>query len=405
MRLSKAVSSILLACGIVASVARADIVSDWNIVTTDIIYEAIKPPPVANRTLALVQTSAYIAANAISGKYSPGIEVVAPDNASIEAAVAAASSEALKTLLPDYAEQVDKIYQTELAKLPDNENRSAGVEVGMRAARIVFDMRSGDKPSLAKDYRPVTSPGTYIPTVVPAAVGWAESRNPWALTSVSQFRPGPPPPLNSQRWADDYNEILQMGASDSTVRTADQTAAAMFWQATAPKVYMPVVRSVTEQPGRDLTRNARLLAAVSQGTDDALAAVFDAKHTYQFWRPFTAIRNGDQDGNDATPRRADWKPLIDTPMHPEYPCAHCIVAATVGRLIEADLGSDPIPLLETQSPGNPDITRSWNSVDEFIAEVSNARVWEGVHYRHSAEVAQQMGKQIADAVMGSGLMQ
>lgn len=182
------------------------------------------------------------------------------------------------------------------------------------------------------------------------------------------------------------------------MRTEEQTKAAKFWQATAPKVYLPIVRSVTRQSGREITRNARLLAAVNQAADDALAAVFDAKHTYQFWRPFTAIRNGDQDGNDATPRRADWNPLIKTPMHPEYPCAHCIVAASIGSVMNFDLGSDPVPMLKTVSPTDPAISRTWDSTDAFIKEVSNARVWEGVHYRNSAEVGEKMGRKIGEAV-------
>ncbi len=393
--------SISILCASMALTARADIVTDWNIVATDIIYDAIKPPPPAYRALAMVQTSVYVAANAITKKYAPLIDVSATKHASIEAAVASASRESLIALLPDHAEAIDTIYQTEIAKLPNDETLTAGIEVGINAARAVAEMRSGDKPSLANDYRPVTTAGIYVPTIVPAAVGWAESRDPWALESTSQFRPGPPPELSSKRWADDYNEILQLGAADSTARTDEQTAAALFWQATAPKVYFPVVRSITAQPGRDLTRNSRVLAAASQAGDDALAAVFDAKHTYQFWRPFTAIRNGDQDGNEATTRRADWNPLISTPMHPEYPCAHCIVASAIGNVIRIDLGSEPVPMLKTSSPADADVTRSWDSVDAFIQEVSNARIWEGVHYRNSAEVAQTMGQKVAGAVAES----
>ena len=126
-------------------------------------------------------------------------------------------------------------------------------------------------------------------------------------------------------------------AESSTERTAEQTAIARFWEATLPAIYHGLVQSLARTPGRDVTQNARLFAAVTQAADDALIAVFDAKYHYGFWRPITAIRNGDIDGNDATERDPAWLPFIDTPLHPEYPCAHCIVAAAVGAVLEAEV--------------------------------------------------------------------
>ncbi len=168
-----------------------------------------------------------------------------------------------------------------------------------------------------------------MPTAIPVVPQWTQ-RKPWLMASAAQFRPGPPPALDSAIWARDYNEVKAMGARKGSSRSAEQTDIARFWEATMPSIYHGVVRSVAERPGRDITQNARLFAAVAQGMDDALVAVFDAKYHYNFWRPITAIRNGDKDGNDATERDASWPPFIDTPMHPEYPCAHCIVSATVG---------------------------------------------------------------------------
>ena len=153
--------------------------------------------------------------------------------------------------------------------------------------------------------------------------------------------------LDSAVWARDFNEVKALGARKGSSRTAEQTEIARFWEATKPSIYHGVVRAVADRPGREITRNARLLAAVAQGMDDALIAVFDAKYHYNFWRPITAIRNGDKDGNEATARDAAWMPFIETPMHPEYPCAHCILAATVGTVIEAEAGGDPLPELST----------------------------------------------------------
>ena len=141
-----------------------------------------------------------------------------------------------------------------------------------------------------------------------------------------------------------------MGGKASTRRTAEQTEIARFWEFSLPSIYHGVVRSVADMPGRDPVRNARLFAAVAQAMDDAMIAVFDAKYHYNFWRPSTAIRNGDIDGNDATEREASWTPFIDTPMHPEYPSAHSILASAVGAVLKAELGDGPMPMLSTTSP-------------------------------------------------------
>ena len=179
-----------------------------------------------------------------------------------------------------------------------------------------------------------------MPTVIPVVSQWPQ-RTPWLMTSPAQFRPGPPPPLTSEVWARDYNEIKALGSKNSTRRTAEQTAIARFWEATMPPIYHGVVRSVATVPEREVTQNARLFAAVTQAMDDALIAVMDAKYHYNLWRPITAIRNGDIDGNDATEREPSWTPFIDTPMHPEYPCAHCIVSGAVGTVLHAEVGTQP----------------------------------------------------------------
>jgi hypothetical protein len=147
-------------------------------------------------------------------------------------------------------------------------------------------------------------------------------------------------------------------------------------------------------PGRDVTDNARLFMAVTQAADDALIAVFDAKYHYNFWRPVTAIRNADIDGNDATERDPAWTSLIDAPMHPEYPCAHCILASSIGTVLQAAIGAQPAPVLVTTSSTAKGAARSWTTIADFVAEVANARVYEGVHYRNSTEIGIVMGKQV-----------
>jgi hypothetical protein len=143
-----------------------------------------------------------------------------------------------------------------------------------------------------------------------------------------------------------------------------------------------------------------LLAVAAMAMDDALIAVFDAKYAYNLWRPITAIRNGDLDGNDATERDPGWTPLIDTPLHPEYPCAHCIVSAALGAVLEAELGDAPMPILSSTSSTAPGVVRRWTSVEDFVQEVAVARIYDGVHFRHSTEVGSAMGRQVGKLAAG-----
>src|SRR4030095_7641375 len=174
-------------------------------------------------------------------------------------------------------------------------------------------------------------------------------------------------------------------------RRAEQTEIARFWEATGPAIYHGLIRSVANRPGREITQNARLFAAATQATDDAMIAIMDAKYHYNFWRPVTAIRNGDIDGNDATERDSSWTPFIDTPMHPEYPCAHCIVSGCVGTVLQAEIGNGPTPALMTTSYAAKGARRRWMTIDDFMNEVANGRIYDGVHYRNSTEVGTSMG--------------
>ena len=381
-----------LACGFglalagLTSVARGDINTDWDVTTCDVVAAAKPPTPMGVRIVAIAQTAAYEAVNrATSGERVSGV--------SPEAAVAAAYRSALLALVPSQSAMIDAAYRRSLDALAEGAAAKAGIAIGERAAAEVVARKADDGATTAESYRPVTSPGVYVPTTIPAVSQWTQ-RKPWLMASAAQFRPGPPPALGSATWARDYNEVKAMGAKDKSTRSAEQTDVARFWEATLPSIYHGVVRSVAEQPGRDITRNARLFAAIAQGMDDALVAVFDAKYHYNFWRPITAIRNGDQDGNDATQRDASWMPLIDTPMHPEYPCAHCILSATVGTILQADIGDEPLPPLTTSSYMVAGSKRSWTTTEEFIKEVSEARICDGVHYRTSTEVGAAMGRKV-----------
>jgi len=382
--------------GFAIPVADADVVTDWNAFACQVVYDAKLGPPMANRALAMTQTAVFDAVNRITGRYPAGKSGEGTvGNASVDAAVAAANRAVLSAAAPAQRAAIDAAYEKAVGAVANGDARKAGIAVGERAAAAVIEARHDDGAMTAETYRPPTKPGVYIPTTIPAIPQWP-GRKPWMLESPSQFRPGPPPKLDSALWARDYNESKALGAAKSTARTPAQTEIAKFWEANMPSIYYVILRSVATQAGRDVTRNARLYEAVAQGMDDAIIAVFDAKYHYLFWRPITAIRNGDQDGNDATARDASWVPFIETPMHPEYPCAHCILAATVGTILKADVGRDPMPELSGTSYTAEGVTRRWKSVEDFMQEVDEARIYDGVHYRNSTEVGTAMGRRVGE---------
>jgi hypothetical protein len=313
----------------------------------------------------------------------------------VEAAIAAAHRITLARLLPTQQAGVEAAYQAALGRLADGPAKAAGLAAGEQAAAAVLAARSDDGAATPESYRPHAAAGAYVPTAIPAVPQWRQ-RKPWLMASAAQFRPAAPPALTSSAWAAEYDEVRTMGARSGSRRSPEQTEIARFWEYSLPAIYCGVMQSVALAPGRDVTENARLYAAMAQAMDDALISVFEAKYHHQFWRPVTAIRNGDIDGNDATAADPGWTPLIDTPMHPEYPSAHASLAAAVGAVLKAEIGNVPMPVLSTSSPSAKGATRRWNSVAEFVREVADARVWGGMHYRFSSEAGIAMGTRIGE---------
>ena len=370
--------------------ADADVVTDANTRAAEIAAKHPATPP-AVRTMAIVQVSVFEAVSAITGRYPAfRAKVTAAPGASVEAAVASATRTALLKLMPAQQAAIDADYQAALKPLADGRAKSDGIAVGEQAAAAILASCADDGSVAPNTYQPHTTAGVYVPTMFPAVPHWGK-RKPWVMASADQFRPGPPPSLTSETWKRDYAEIKALGGKNSTQRTAEQTAIAQFWEATAPVVYWPVVRSVANAPGRDVADNARLLAVAAMAMDDGLIAVFDAKYAYNFWRPVTAIRNADGDARDP-----GWTPFIDTPMHPEYPCAHCIVSASLGAVLAAELGTGPVPKLSSTSHTAGGAVRTWGSVDDFVQEVAVGRIYDGVHYRNSSEVGTAMGKAVGE---------
>lgn len=385
-------SSLLFAVGITTG-ARADVITDWNVKTNELITEAKMGTPPAVRLSAIVQTAAYRALEGLPRGASPDTTA---------AAVAAAHRATLAKLLPALQAQIDAAAQAALAQIHDGPAKASGVAAGEKAAADVLAQRLDDGAATPESYRPHTAPGAYVPTAAVAIPQWSR-RKPWHLASASQFRPPAPPALNSDAWARDYNEVRVFGSKTSTQRSAEQTEMARFWDYSLPAIYHGVLRSVALQPQRTPLANARLFAATAQAMDDALIAGFEAKYHYNFWRPVTAIRNGDIDGHDGTPREAGWASLIDSPMHPEYPSGHALLAGALASVVKAELGNTPVPVLSTSSPTAKGATRRWTSIDDFVKEVCEARIWGGIHFRSAAEAGETIGRQAGVlAVKGIG---
>jgi hypothetical protein len=382
--------------------AAGNVITDWDEKAASILQPATGPLPVlAVRNIAILHIAMFDAVNSIEPRFKPyKVRLPAPPDTSKEAAAAAAAGAVLIKLVPDAVADVQSTLTTYLATLPDGEAKSKGMKLGEQVAAKILEARETDGGSIADAYRPRTRPGLYIPT--PITFGWQlTTMTPFALASPSQFRAKPPPSLKSAEWAKDYNEIKDLGAKNSTKRTARQTEDARFWLSVGPRAYNPLPRQIVITKNLDLLDSARFMALFSVAAADAVIAVMDAKYKYEFWRPITAIRNGDIDGNPATQRDAIWQPIDATPMHPEYPCAHCIVSSSVAAVIEELLGTDEIPEVSLTSPFAPGVTHRFTSLRAFGDEVANARICAGFHYRFSTIAGRDMGQKIGVYVVKS----
>jgi hypothetical protein len=393
----------LLAVLLTAPMATAtgNVITDWDEKAIALAPGTVVPSPTtptALRTTAMLHLAMFEAINSIEHRYKPyGVQLVAAPDTSQEAAAASAAGAVLMELVPKAAAQIQAAETSYLAKLPDGAAKSAGIKLGQEAAAKILAMRANDGSSAPDAYRPKTKPGVYIPTAI--TISWAFARvRPFALASPSQFRPKPPPSLTSALWARDYNEIKELGKKDSTKRTPRQTEDARFWLSVNPGMSHQLERQIVIAKNMDIVDSAHLMALASVAEADAGIAVFEAKYTYEFWRPITAIRNGDIDGNPATERDASWQPIDVTPMHPEYPCAHCVINSAVAAVIRTELGTDEIPEVALTSPTAPGVTHYFTSLHDYTDEIATARICAGFHYRNSTVVGTEMGRQIGNYV-------
>ena len=399
----------LVALALIASpFCRADIVVDWNQrASATMVAEgpATSGNPISMaRSLAMMHTAMFDAIDACNPAFKRYLSaVMLAAGASPEAAAHSAARTVLAGLYPNQQSAIDKFYGEAMAALPEGAGKAAGVAVGTQAGQLMLAQRKDDGTFGVPDsYRPFTAPGTYVPTGLPVVSNIA-MRKPFAMQSNAQFRPGPPPSLDSKIWSRDFNDTKEWGGANSQRRSAWQTETARFWEQLGPPAWNQVARSLSASQPMPLAERARVFALVNIAMFDAYLAVFDTKYHYNFWRPVTAIRNGDQDGNDATERDPTWRPLIDTPPHPEYPCAHCTADGAAGAILKSAFGAGAVAPFTLTYSAMPNVTREYSSIQQMQTEVAMARIWGGVHYRNSNEVGDALGTKIGEFLLATTL--
>lgn len=393
------------------SVVHADVVTDWNEIALDSIRADLTAPPRAARFLAMVHVAVYDAVNGVNQTHAYYlVPPSAPDNASGEAAAVAAAYTVLAASFPAQMAAFDAAREASLAAITDGASKNNGIDWGEAVADAVLAARANDGSRLVVAYVPGTGPGEWIPTppnFAAAALPQWPGVTPFALTSGSQFRPAGPPTLTSGEYTTAFNEVKELGSETSTTRTAEQSEIALFWingpgTATPPGHWNSIAQKIAEQEANTLAENARLFALLNIALADAAIVSWDCKYSFNNWRPVTAIRAADTDGNDQTQADPEWTPLIPTPPFPDYTSGHSTFSAAASKVLEHFYGADNIPF-QTNSDGLPDVVRSFNSFSQAADESGRSRVYGGIHWEFSNQAGLSTGRQVGDYVSANML--
>jgi hypothetical protein len=393
--------------------ARADEVTDWNQYMLQAALVAKTSPIPMTRNAAIVQAAVFDAVNGINPRYTPiHVKPAAPHGASRRAAAVQAAYVSLVNLYPTQISTFDAQRTASLMAILSGGGRErarsvlGGIQWGQTVADAIWAWRSTDgfnpppPPFVGGDavgqWRP--TPPAFAPGAFPQ-LGYT---TPWAILAPSQFRPGGPPALNSARYAEVFNETRTMGSLNSAARTADQTLYALFWNAsTATYFWDSVAVSLSKQRHKTLLQNARILGLLNIAMADAAIACWEAKYYYVFWRPVTAIPLADSDGNTATTPDPNFAPLFATPAHPEYPSGHSTVSSSATRVLTHFFGEHTS--FSMTSDVMLGVVRSFSSFSDALHEVTNARVFAGIHFRTACEDGEVTGTAVADYILTNSL--
>jgi hypothetical protein len=384
--------------------ASGDTVVRWNASAIAILLPT--NPPELTRGLAMTHLAMHDAVNAVRPRYAAYAYRPSEDTGADPAlAAAAAAHDVLVALRPAKQAQLDDLLAVDLGAVRNDHRRESALAVGAAAAGAILALRASDGSTAVVGYTPGTEPGDYqyTPPFTSVLVPQWRFVTPFGLTAPDQFRAPGPPALGSAQYAADYDEVKAFGALDSAVRLKWQTAEAKFWITIPPVITNRVARDVAVAQGLDLWRTARAFALIQMAFADGLIAVWDSKFTYDFWRPYTAIRAGDADGNDATVGDPAWVPLNVTPPHPEYPSAHAVIAAASGVILKDTFGADTS--FTATSETLPGVTRTYASFDELTLMSTLSRIWGGFHYRTSCVDGKHQGELIGRWILDHHLRQ
>jgi len=397
---------VVLAFAVCVLPVAADEVTDWDAIMFQASLVAPATSPlVMNRNAAIVQSSVFDALNGIERRYAPiHVQPAAPRGASRRAAVVQAAYAALVHLYPAQAATLADQRQASLDAIASNtadensESIARGVEWGQNVADQIWAWRLTDGFTPAPPpFLGGTDPGVWRPTppaFLPGAGPQFASMTPFAIVSPSQFRPAGPPALDSERYASDVAESESIGSLTSASRSADQTLAAKFWNAsTAAYYWHRIALNLSAERHFTLSQNSRLLALVSLAMGDAAIACWEAKYHYIFWRPITAIRATDDPA---------WTPLLITPNFPEYPSGHSTVSGAAGAVIAAYFGDDASFTVDSNVMTG--VTRSFDSVAAATSEVNDARVFGGIHFRSAVNDAVSTGVAVGNYILQHALL-
>jgi len=392
---SAALLTSIVAAALLVAPARADVITDWNVTTNALVAKDVGNNPKL-RTLAMVHVAMSDAINTVQNRYTRVVATLpAAPSASAEAAAATAARQILTQIYPEQKAKIEETYAASLKAIPDGSAKTEGIKLGMAVAEAVQADRANDGTNAPDTYRPHTTPGAYVTTTPPLWEQYARAK-PWVLKSADQFRPGPPPALSSAEWARDYNEVKSLGGTKSTARTPEQTEAVTFWEnVNFGPAWQAAARELSIKKEMPLAECARLFALLNMSLANAYIVNWDAKYTYNFWRPVTAIRNADQDGNDATERDPAWTSFNPTPLHPEYPSQATINATIASAVLESVFGPLKAIPFTASDVRDPKRTRQFASLADMAEEQKNVRVWGGVHYRFAIRTSEDVGPKVA----------
>jgi hypothetical protein len=389
----------------------SDVVIDWNATLLNAIRTDKTNPPLASRNMAIVHAAIFDAVNGITGDYNPyHVTETGPAGASAEAAAASAAHRVLVSLYPSQKPSFDQALTASLAQVTEGVAKTAGVSYGERVGDAILLLRSNDGSNQTVNYTPGTNPGEWRPTppgfAPPLYPHWG-TVTPFAMTDGSQFRPDGPPALNSQEYTTEYNLVKDLGKLNSTTRTADQTEIAKFWADgggtfTPPGHWNQIAEQIAANTNSSLVENARLFALLNIGLADAGITSWDGKYTYNFWRPITAIREGDNDGNADTVGDFNWTSLIGTHPFPEYTSGHSTFSGAGSTILGGIFGNSTS--FVTNSLGLPGVNRSFNSFSGAADEAGISRIYGGIHFPSANEDGLASGRALGAYVLGNFLL-